>query len=482
VVGSGPNGLAAAITLAREGRSVLVLEAAGTIGGGTRSRELTLPGFVHDVCAAIHPLGVASPFFRSLPLADHGLEWVVPPAGVAHPFDDGTAVLLEPSVEATAARMGEDAQAWAQAVRPFLKDPPGLVADLLTPLGSVPRHPLLTLRFGLAGLRSARGVAEALFRGPKARGFFAGLAAHSVLPMESLFTGSFGFMFALLGHGWGWPLARGGSQKIADAMASYLRSLGGEITTGRPVRHIDELPAARAVFFDVTPRQLLRIAGDRLSGRYRRALERYRYGAAAYKLDLALSGPIPWTAKECAQAATVHLGASLDEISVSERAMDAGLVADRPYVIVAQQSLFDATRAPAGRHTLWAYCHVPHGFTGDVTERIEAQIDRFAPGWRDLILARHVTPPAALETYNENYVGGDIAGGSTAMPQLMIRPALRWNPYSTPDPKIWICSSSTPPGAGVHGLCGYFAARAALRTTLGGPVTPGEPAEPQASR
>jgi phytoene dehydrogenase-like protein len=250
-------------------------------------------------------------------------------------------------------------------------------------------------------------------------------------------------------------------------MASYLRSLGGEITTGRPVRRFDDLPPARALFFDVTPRQLLRIAGDRFSGRYRRALERSRYGAAAYKLDLALSGPVPWTAKECAQAATVHLGATLDEIWVSERAMGEGRVADRPYVIVAQQSLFDSTRAPAGKHTLWAYCHVPHGFTGDVTERIEAQIDRFAPGWRDLVLARQVTPPAALEQYNENYVGGDIAGGSTAMPQLMIRPALRWSPYSTPDPKVWICSSSTPPGAGVHGLCGYFAARAALRATPG---------------
>jgi phytoene dehydrogenase-like protein len=464
VVGSGPNGLAAAITLARAGRSVLVVEAADTIGGGTRSAELTLPGFVHDVCSAIHPLGVGAPFFRETPLAEHGLEWVFPPAGVAHPFDDGTAVLLEQSVEETGTRLGPDAAAWARAVGPFLGDPLGLLADLLSPLGTVPRHPVQMARFGLAGLRSARSAALRQFRGERARGFFCGLAAHAVLPLDRPFTATFGYMFAMMGHGWGWPLARGGSQGIADAMGSYLRSLGGEIRTGWRVARLDELPPSRVVLFDVTPRQLLRIAGDALGGRYRRALEAYRYGPGAFKLDLALSGPIPWTAPECARAGTVHLGATLDEICASEHAMAHGSVSERPYVIVAQQSLFDPTRAPQGRHTAWAYCHVPNGYpSADAADRILGQIERFAPGFRDLVLARHVITPAGLEAYNENYVGGDIAGGSTDFPQLVVRPALRLSPYTTPHPRIYLCSSSTPPGAGVHGMCGVFAARAALR-------------------
>jgi len=462
VVGAGPNGLAAAITLARAGRSVLLVEAAATVGGGTRSAELTRPGFVHDFCSAIHPLGVASPFFKTLSLREHGLEWLFPEAAVAHPFDDGPAVILERSVEATARGLGTDGAAYREAMTPLVEAADRLLPDLLAPLWPPPRHPLLVARFGGRAIASARRAALRLFRGERARGFFAGLAAHSVLPLESAFTASFGYLFALLGHTSGWPVARGGSQRIADALASCLRSLGGEIETGRRVASLDDLPPCRAVLLDVTPRQILRIAGARLPARYRRALERYRYGPAAFKLDMALAAPIPWKDPVCARAATVHLGATLDEISASERAPHAGQLAERPYVILAQQSLFDPSRAPSGRHTAWAYCHVPHGSTIDAAGRIEAQIERFAPGFRDVVLARHVTTPAAFALYDENYVGGDIAGGSAAFPQLFFRPTFRLVPYATPDPGLFICSSSTPPGAGVHGMCGYLAARVAL--------------------
>jgi phytoene dehydrogenase-like protein len=462
VVGAGPNGLAAAITLARAGRSVLLVEAAATVGGGTRSAELTLPGFVHDVCSAIHPLGIVSPFFKSLSLREHGLEWLFPEAAVAHPYDDSPAVILERSVEDTARGLGADAAAYRKVMSPFVERADQLLPDLLAPLWPPPRHPLLMARFGRRAIASARHAAIHLFRGERARGFFAGLAAHSVLPLESAFTASFGYLFGLLGHTAGWPVARGGSQKIADALASCLRSFGGEIETGRRVTSLDDLPPSRAILLDLTPRQILRIAGARLPARYRRALERYRYGPAAFKLDMALAGPIPWKDPMCARAATVHLGATLDEISASERAPHAGQLAERPYVILAQQSLFDPTRAPSGRHTAWAYCHVPHGSTLDAAGRIEAQIERFAPGFRDVVLARHVTTPAAFALYDENYVGGDIAGGSAAFPQLFFRPALRLVPYATPDPGLFICSSSTPPGAGVHGMCGYRAARVAL--------------------
>jgi phytoene dehydrogenase-like protein len=441
---------------------VLLLEAAETVGGGTRSVELTLPGFLHDFCSAVHPLGVASPFFKGLPLREHGLEWVFPEAEAAHPFDDGPAVLLHRSVEATAEGLGADAAAYREALSPFVAVADELLPDLLAPLWPPPRHPLLLARFGVKALASARRAALRLFRGERARGFFAGLAAHSVLPLEASFTASFGYVFSLLGHASGWPVARGGSQKIAHALAAYLRSLGGEIETGRRVTSLDELPAARAVLLDVTPRQVVSVAGARLPARYRRALERYRYGPAAFKLDMALAGPIPWKDPGCARAATVHLGATLDEISAAERAPHEGRLAERPYVIVAQQSLFDPTRAPAGRHTAWAYCHVPHGSALDAAGRIEAQIERFAPGFRDLVLARHVTTPDAFARYDENYVGGDIAGGSAAFPQLFFRPAVRLVPYATPVPGLFICSSSTPPGAGVHGMCGYHAARVAL--------------------
>jgi phytoene dehydrogenase-like protein len=462
VVGAGPNGLASAITLARAGRSVLVLEGKETIGGGTRSAELTLPGFVHDVCSAIHPLGVASPFFRDLPLAGYGLEWVFPPAAVAHPFDDGSAAVLERSVDATGESLGRDAAAYRRLMGPLLDDWERLASDLLGPLPVPPRHPFAMARFGLRAVRSARGLAEGAFEGERARAMFAGLAAHSILPLERPVSAAFGLVLGTVAHAVGWPMARGGSQQIADALATHLRTLGGEIVTGTCVASLDQLPPAGAILLDVTPRQLLQIAGDRLPAGYRRALGRYRYGPGVFKLDWALDGPIPWKARACSRAGTVHLGGTLPEIAASERAVWRGELSERPYVIVVQQTLFDPTRAPEGKHTGWAYCHVPNGSTIDMTQRIEAQLERFAPGFQDLILARSVMSPTALERHDPNYIGGDINGGVQDLGQLFTRPVARLNPYTTPVRGLYLCSSSTPPGGGVHGMCGYFAAQAAL--------------------
>ncbi len=465
VVGSGPNGLAAAVELARNGRSVAVLEAEDTVGGGTRSAELTLPGFVHDVGSAIHPLGYASPFFSTLPLEEHGLEWVHPPAPLAHPFDDGTAAVLERSVEETGKTLGPDAAAYRRFMEPIARDFDRIIDSLLGP-PRLPRHPFALARFGLRALRSARGLAEDLFEGEKARGLFAGNAAHSFLPMEQAPSAAFGLVLSTVGHAAGWPFPKGGSQKIADALVSYLRSLGGEIYTGYRVRSVEEVPRTRAVLFDVTPRQLLEISGRHFTGRYRRALERYRYGPGVFKVDFALDGPIPWEAEGCGRAGTVHLGGTLDEISAGEAAISRGEHPERPFVLLAQQSLFDETRAPHGKHTVWAYCHVPNGSTVDMTERIEKQIERFAPGFRDRILAKSTMGPADLQRINANHVGGDINGGLQDFRQLFTRPVVRLTPYSTPAGGIYLCSSSTPPGGGVHGMCGYFAARAALATTL----------------
>jgi phytoene dehydrogenase-like protein len=461
VVGSGPNGLAAAIVLARAGVSVRVLEAAATVGGGARSAELTLPGFVHDVCSAIHPLGVSSPFFRTLPLAEHGVEWIEPPAALAHPFDDGSAALLERSPEVVVRGIGEDEARWRRLFAPLVRDAEPLLEDILAPL-HVPAHPIALARFGARAAPPATTLARLSFRGEKARGLFAGLAAHSMLRLDRPPTAAFGLVLGLLGHSVGWPFPRGGSQRLSDALASYLRALGGEIETGRRVESLAELGDTRAVFLDVTPRGLLALAADRLPDRYRRGLERYRYGPGVFKLDWALDGPIPWRAEECARAATVHLGGTLAEIAASEAAPGHGEVVERPFVLLAQQSLFDPTRAPAGHHTAWAYCHVPNGSTVDMTARIEAQVERFAPGFRERILARSALGPAEIERYNANYVGGDINAGAATLSQLFTRPVARVSPYTTPLPGVFLCSASTPPGGGVHGMCGFHAARAGL--------------------
>jgi phytoene dehydrogenase-like protein len=465
VVGAGPNGLAAAIELARGGCSVAVLEAGETVGGGTRSAELTLPGFVHDLGSAIHPLGYASPFFKTLPLEEHGLEWVHPPAPLAHPFDDGTPAVLQRSVEATAAALGPDARAYEGLMRGIAEDTDRIAAYFVGSPRLI-RHPFALATSSLRALRPARNLAEDLFEGEKARGLFVGNAAHSFLPLERRPSAMFGLLLGTLGHAFGWPFPKGGSQRIADALASYLRSLGGEIFTGVRVRSVDEVPRTRAVLFDVTPWQLLEIVGEHFSERYQNALKGYRYGPGVFKIDFALSGPIPWRAQECLRAGTVHLGGTLDEISAGEAAVWRNEHPERPFVLLAQQSLFDPTRAPAGKHTVWAYCHVPNGSTFDMTGRIEGQIERFAPGFRGRILAKNTMGPADLERINPNLVGGDINGGVMDLRQLFTRPMPRPNPYSTPAKGLYICSSSTPPGGGVHGMCGYFAARAALRYLL----------------
>lgn len=463
IVGGGPNGLAAAITLARAGRSVQVIEARDTIGGGARTAELTLPGFRHDICSAIHPLGVGSPFFHDLPLDRFGLEWIFPPYAVAHPFDDGTAAAVQNSIEATAATLGDDAHAYTRLMLPLVADWLKILTDLLGPLPLPPRYPLAVARFGIMALLPASTLSRMLFRGARARALFSGMAAHSMLPLESPLTASFGLMLSLLAHAIGWPLARTGSQAIVDAMAGYLRSLGGEIVTGAPVSDIDALPASRAVLFDLTPRQITHIAGNRLPEGYKRRLQKYRYGPGVFKIDYALDGPIPWTAEACRRAGTVHVGGQAEEISASEAAVWRGEHSERPFVLVTQQSLFDDTRAPRGKHTLWAYCHVPNGSTVDMTQAIENQIERFAPGFRDRIIERRSHSAAQMEIYNPNYIGGDINGGAQTFSQFFTRPVARWNPYTTPAEGVYICSSSTPPGGGVHGMCGYHAARTALK-------------------
>lgn len=467
IVGSGPNGLAAAITIAHTGRSVIVYEARDTIGGGSRSKELTLPGFVHDVCSAIHPLGLGSPFFHTLPLEQYGLEWIHPSAPLSHPLDDGSAVILERSIEATGATLDCDAKAYQRLMAPFVSNWDTLADAFLGPLRLQSLfHPFALSRFGLSAIRSARGLAESVFKGERARALFAGLCGHSTLPLEKSPTAGFGLLLGCLGHVVGWPIPRGGSQQIVNAMASYLHSLGGEIITGTEVNSLDALPASRAILCDVTPRQLLRIAGSRLPTGYQHKLQRFRYGPGVCKVDFAMDGPIPWKASECARTGTVHLGGTLSEIAAAEAAVWKGQHPERPYVLIAQQSLFDSTRAPEGKHTVWAYCHVPNGSTFDMTARIESQIERFAPGFRNRILARNTITAVELEQYNANYVGGDINGGVQDLWQFYTRPTIKVNPYATPSKGLYICSSSTPPGGGVHGMCGYYAAKAALRDCL----------------
>jgi len=461
VVGSGPNGLAAAIALQQEGLSVLIIEGKNEIGGGLRSAEFTLPGFVHDVCSAIHPLAIGSPFFNTLPLQDYGLFYTFPDLAAAHPFDDGTAAVLGSSIEETARLLGEDEQAYLKLLKPLVKDWPDIAADVLGPL-HFPKHPIAMAKFGLNALTSATFLAKR-FKTKAARGLWAGMAAHSIQPLSNLTTSAIGLVLMAAAHLKGWPIPVGGSKEIANALSSYFIALGGKIETGRYIKSLDELPSSRTVLFDVTPKQLLQIAGHKFSSIYKWQLERYRYGMGVFKVDWALDEAIPFTAKEARRAGTVHIGNTLEEITLSEKLSWQGKHADKPFVLLAQQSLFDTSRAPEGKHTAWAYCHVPNGSVTDMTETIEKQIERFAPGFRDRILAKHTMNTAQVEAYNPNYIGGDINGGVIDLGQIFTRPALRSSPYRTSAKGLYLCSSSTPPGGGVHGMCGYHAAKRALK-------------------
>jgi phytoene dehydrogenase-like protein len=460
VIGSGPNGLSAAITMAQHQKSVIVYETQEKIGGGARSAELTLPGFIHDVCSSVYPLAIGSPFFRNLPLAQHGLEWIQPIAALAHPLDDGTAVTLERSVDTTAKGLGSDERSYRNLLDPLVAAWDGLDTDVLAPLG-LPRHPWQLSRFGWLAIQPGRRVAEKRFQGTRARALFAGLVGHSMLPLEYWGSAAFGLVLAISGHSLGWPIARGGAQRLTDSLAGYLVSLGGEIIPNKRVRKLDELPPARVILCDVTPRQLREIGGDTLSQSYRARLSTYRYGMGAFKMDWALSGPVPWKARECARAATVHLGGTLEEIAISEQSVWRGEPTEKPFVLLAQPTLFDPSRAPEGKHTLWGYCHVPNGSAFNMVERIEKQIERFAPGFSDLVLRRSVMSPRELENRNANLVGGDINGGAPTLGQLFFRPTAKM--YGTSRKGLYLCSASTPPGGGVHGMCGHFAARQALK-------------------
>jgi phytoene dehydrogenase-like protein len=463
VVGSGPNGLTAAIVIAQTGRKVVVFESAATWGGGCRSAELTLPGYRHDICSAVHPFAVGSPVFRSLPLAAHGLEWIEPPVMVAHPLDGGGAACVYRSVEQTARALGADGPAYENLLSPLVDGWPQIEGALLGPL-TWPRHPVALARFGLPALQPAARLARRRFGGEAARALFAGIAAHSMLPLDMRATSGIGLALNVMAHVAGWSLPRGGAQTLADALAAHLRSLGGDIVTGTPIASIDQLPPAQAVLFDLSPRPLLRVAGSEFTPRFQRALRRFRYGMGVYKVDWALDGPIPWRNPECARAGTVHLGGTLDEIASSERDAWDGRHADRPFVLLAQPTLFDPSRAPQGKHIAWTYCHVPHGSDVDMLPRIEQQIERFAPGFRERVAARRVMRPSDFEQHNPNFVGGDIGGGASTIAQLFTRPT--WRTYSTSKRGLYICSASTPPGVGVHGMCGYHAARRALAEVL----------------
>ncbi len=461
VVGSGPNGLAAGIFLQQKGLSVLIIEGKDTIGGGLRSAELTLPGFTHDICSAIHPLALGSPFFKTLPLHEHGLQYGFPTLAAAHPFDDGTAAVLHKTAAQTAQALGVDGQAYLDLMQPLVEDWPLLAPDVLGPL-KFPKHPLLMAKFGLNALTSASYLVKK-FKQKEARGLWAGMAAHSIQPLSNLTTSAIGLVLMAAGHLGGWPIPMGGSQKIANALAAYFESLGGKIQTGKPINSLKQLPSANALLFDITPRQLLKLGGINFSALYKWQLQNYRYGMGVFKMDWALDGPIPFTAHECQQGGTIHLGNTFEEIAAGEAQIWNGGHPDKPYVLVAQQSLFDPSRAPEGKHTAWAYCHVPFGSTRDMTAAIENQVERFAPGFKDRILAKHTMNTAQIEKYNPNYVGGDINGGVIDITQLYTRPALRPSPYRTSVKGVYICSSSTPPGGGVHGMCGYHAASRAWK-------------------
>ncbi len=464
-MGAGPNGLAAAIELAGAGLKVKLIEKASEIGGGLRSAELTLPGFVHDVCASVLPLAVASPFFTSLPLDELGVRWIEPELCLAHPLDDGDAVVLARDIGVTAANLGADGSRYRRLVEPLVAAREELFATFLGPL-TLPREPrslLAAARFGVPALSSAELLARALFRGERARALFAGLAAHAIQPLERPGTAAFGLMLAMTAHAVGWPFVAGGSRRLAEALARRFVELGGEIETGRLIERATELPEARHVLLDLAPKAVLEVLGERLTVRYRRGLQRYRYGPGVFKLDLALSGPVPWSARACRRAGTVHVGGTYGEIAAAERLVWRGVHPTRPFVLVAQPSLFDEQRAPDGSHTLWAYCHVPHGSDVDMTDAVLGQIERFAPGFRELVIGVHTRTAKAYERYDPNFVGGDINAGVQDLAQQFTRPVARLDPYATSDERFFICSSATPPGGGVHGLCGVGAARSLLR-------------------
>lgn len=461
VVGSGPNGLAAAILMQQNGLSVLLIEGKDTIGGGLRSAELTLPGFTHDICSAVHPLAVTSPYFSTLPLENFGLDFIYPPIAAAHPFDDGSAAALINSIEETATLLGEDGETYINLIAPIIKNWPDLAPQILGPL-RFPKHPFVLAGFGLKALSSATGLSRQ-FKTPQAKALLAGMAAHSIQPLTNKATAAEALVLMATAHIKGWPVPKGGSHKIAEALAGYFVRIGGKIETGRYIGSLEQLPSSRAVLFDITPRQLLQIAGHKFSSLYKWQLERYRYGMGVFKIDWALDAPAPFMAEECRQAGTVHIGNTFAEIAAAEQQVWDGKTVEKPFVLFTQPTLFDGTRAPQGKHTAWAYCHVPNGSTEDMTSAIEKQVERFAPGFRKRILARHTFNAAQMEEYNPNYIGGDINGGVIDLGQLFTRPALRWSPYRTSAKGIYICSSSTPPGGGVHGMCGYHAARRALK-------------------
>lgn len=465
VVGSGPNGLAAAIEIARSGRRVLVVEAASTPGGGCRSEELTEHGFRHDVCSAVHPFAVASPFFNSLPLHEHGLEWVHPERPVAHPLENARAVGVARSIHDTADELGSDGDAWRRLVEPTVREWDRILPAITAPVLRIPRHPIAVARFGFTGLTPASRVVDR-FERQEARAMFAGMAAHASVPLTRALTSSFGLVLAASAQVGGWPFPRGGAQSLTDALVSYLASIGGAVETGRRITSLDELPRAGAVLLDVSPAALVALAGDRLPSRYMRRLARFRYGPGVFKIDYALREPVPWAAEAARHAGTVHVGGSAEEIISAEAEVGAGRNPERPFILTSQPSLFDDTRAPAGRHTLWAYCHVPNGSPVDMTAAIDVQIERFAPGFSDVVLARHTMGPRVYGDYNANYVGGDIGTGGNDGLQALFRPMLRVDPYRTPADGIYLCSAATPPGGGVHGMCGYWAARSALRHSL----------------
>lgn len=461
IVGSGPNGLAAAITMQSAGLSVMLAEAKDTIGGGLRTKELTLPGFKHDVCSAIHPLAAGSPFFQQLPLYKYGLEYVYPNIPAAHPFDGGRAVALKRSLQETAQALGKDEKKYTKLIRPLLRDWPHLASDVLGPL-KFPNNPVAFAKFGMKALTSASFLSK-FFSTKEARGLWAGMAAHSMQPLSNIATSAIALVLMTTGHAGGWPMVKGGSQSVADALAAYFISLGGKIETNFDVQSVNQLPTAEVILFDVTPKQLLKIAGQKFSSIYKWQLNRYRYGMGVFKIDWALDAPIPFTAADCRQAGTIHLGNTFAEIAASELQTSKGKIAEKPFVLLAQQSLFDASRSPQGKHTAWAYCHVPNGSKANMTDAIEKQVERFAPGFRDTILAKHTMNTFEVQSYNPNYIGGDINGGVIDITQLFTRPAIQVSPYRTSAKGLYICSSSTPPGGGVHGMCGYYAAKKALR-------------------